>query len=41
MARSFYEGSRRIANTRIKSELGVKLLYPTYREGLRSLTPSR
>ena len=34
MARSFYEGSRRIANTRIKSELGVKLRYPTYREGL-------
>jgi nucleoside-diphosphate-sugar epimerase len=37
MARSFYEGSRRIANTRIKSELGVKLRYPTYREGLASL----
>ena len=37
MARSFYEGSRRIANARIKSELGVKLRYPTYREGLASL----
>jgi nucleoside-diphosphate-sugar epimerase len=37
MARSFYEGSRRIANGRIKSELGVKLRYPTYREGLSSL----
>jgi nucleoside-diphosphate-sugar epimerase len=37
MARSFYEGSRRIANTRIKSELGVKLRYPTYREGLAAL----
>ena len=37
MARSFYEGSRRIANARIKSELGVKLRYPTYREGLRAL----
>jgi nucleoside-diphosphate-sugar epimerase len=37
MARSFYEGSRRIANTRIKSELGVTLRYPTYREGLASL----
>jgi dTDP-4-dehydrorhamnose reductase len=37
MARSFYEGSRRIANDRIKSELGVKLRYPTYREGLSSL----
>jgi len=37
MARSFYEGSRRIANQRIKSELGVRLRYPTYREGLASL----
>jgi nucleoside-diphosphate-sugar epimerase len=37
IARSFYEGSRRIANTRIKSELGVKLHYPTYREGLAGL----
>jgi nucleoside-diphosphate-sugar epimerase len=39
MARSFYEGSRRIGNSRIKSELGVKLRYPTYREGLASLVP--
>ena len=37
MARSFYEGSRRIKNTRIKSELGVKLRYPTYREGLAAM----
>jgi len=37
MARSFYEGSRRIGNARIKSELGVALAYPTYREGLASL----
>ena len=37
MARSFYEGSRRIRNARIKSELGVKLRYPTYREGLAAL----
>lgn len=37
MARSFYEGSRRIGNARIKSELGVELCYPTYREGLASL----
>jgi nucleoside-diphosphate-sugar epimerase len=40
MARSFYQGSRRIANARIKSELGVTLRYPTYREGLASLIPS-
>ncbi|MBM3543137.1 MAG: SDR family oxidoreductase [Alphaproteobacteria bacterium] len=37
MARSFYEGSRRIGNARIKSELGVTLRYPTYREGLAAL----
>ena len=37
MAQSFYEGSRRIANARIKSELGVTLRYPTYREGLAAL----
>ena len=41
MARSFYEGSRRIGNQRIKSELGVKLRYPTYREGLASLLSRR
>lgn len=39
MARSFYEGSRRIGNDRIKSELGVRLRYPTYREGLAALLP--
>ncbi|ODS01779.1 NAD(P)-dependent oxidoreductase [Methyloceanibacter superfactus] len=39
MARSFYEGSRRIGNALIKSELGVTLRYPTYREGLASLMP--
>jgi nucleoside-diphosphate-sugar epimerase len=37
MARSFYEGSRRIGNGLIKSELGVALRYPTYREGLAAL----
>ncbi|MEG6508289.1 SDR family oxidoreductase [Methyloligella sp. 2.7D] len=37
MARSFYADRRRIDNSRIKSELGVELAYPTYREGLASL----
>lgn len=37
MARSFYEGSRRIGNELIKSELGISLRYPTFREGLASL----
>ena len=39
MARTFYQGSRRIGNALIKSELGVRLRYPTYREGLVSLMP--
>jgi nucleoside-diphosphate-sugar epimerase len=39
LARSFYEGSRRIRNDLIKSELGISLCYPTYREGLVALLP--
>ncbi|MEM8801568.1 MAG: SDR family NAD(P)-dependent oxidoreductase, partial [Pseudomonadota bacterium] len=34
MARSFYAESKRVRNTRIKEELGVKLRYPDYRSGL-------
>jgi nucleoside-diphosphate-sugar epimerase len=37
MARSFYEDNRRIDNARIREELGVDLLYPSYREGLTAL----
>ena len=37
MARGFYDENKRIKNTRIKTELGVALAYPTYREGLRAL----
>jgi len=37
MARSFYEGNRRISNRRIRDELGVALRYPTYRDGLAAL----
>jgi nucleoside-diphosphate-sugar epimerase len=37
MARSFYAESKRVRNDRIKQDLGVKLLYPTYREGLAAL----
>jgi hypothetical protein len=38
-AKSFYDGSSRIRNDRIKSELGVTLTYPTFREGLAALVP--
>jgi nucleoside-diphosphate-sugar epimerase len=37
MARSFYAESKRVRNDRIKDELGVCLLYPTYRQGLVGL----
>lgn len=37
MARSFYSENKRVRNTRIKAELGVELLYPSYREGLRAV----
>ncbi len=37
MARTFYQDNRRVRNDRIKGELGVRLTYPTYREGLRAL----
>jgi hypothetical protein len=38
MAQSFYSENKRVRNDRIKRELGVRLSYPTYREGLASLT---
>lgn len=37
MARAFYRDNRRVRNDRIKRELGVRLLYPSWREGLASL----
>ncbi|MEY4984562.1 MAG: hypothetical protein RIR62_2828 [Pseudomonadota bacterium] len=37
MARSFYAESKRVRNDRIKDRLGVRLLFPTYREGLAAL----
>lgn len=40
MALSFYTDSKRVRNDRIKTELGVKLRYPTYREGLTALLNS-
>lgn len=37
MARSFYAESKRVRNDRIKTELGVRLAYPSYREGLAAV----
>ncbi len=37
MALSFYAESKRVKNDLIKTELGVVLRYPTYRQGLKAL----
>jgi nucleoside-diphosphate-sugar epimerase len=37
MAASFWSECKRVKNDRIRRDLGVALLYPTYREGLRAL----
>jgi hypothetical protein len=37
MAASFWVECKRVSNARIKGALGVELMYPTYREGLRAL----
>ncbi len=36
-ALSFYRDNRRVSNARIKKDLGVRLRWPTYREGLAGL----
>lgn len=41
MAQSFYSESKRVSNVRMKAELGVRLAYPTYREGLRAIFSHR
>ena len=37
MAQSFYDDNKRVSNRRIKEELGVRLRYPSYRDGLKDL----
>lgn len=37
MARAFYSENKRVSNARMKAELGVRLAYPTYREGLSAV----
>lgn len=37
MARSFYSENKRVANARMKAELGIHLKYPNYREGLTAI----
>lgn len=37
MMQSFYAANRRISNQKIKEALGIKLAYPSYKEGLSAL----
>jgi hypothetical protein len=37
MALSFWQDRRRIANNRIKRELGIQLRYPNFRVGLAAI----
>jgi nucleoside-diphosphate-sugar epimerase len=41
MALSFWQECRRVKNNKLKRDLGVRLRYPTYREGLRALFEER
>ncbi|KPP89100.1 MAG: nucleoside-diphosphate-sugar epimerase [Rhodobacteraceae bacterium HLUCCA08] len=41
MARSFYAESKRVRNDRIKRDLGIRLIHPDYRSGLRALLEHR
>lgn len=41
MALSFYGENRRVSNAKVKRELGIELLYPTYREGLSALAAEK
>ncbi len=40
MGRSFYGENKRVCNDRIKKELAVDLIYPTYRQGLAAIMRS-
>jgi hypothetical protein len=37
MALSFWADNKRVSNAKMKTELGVALAYPTYREGLAAM----
>ncbi len=41
MAASFYAENKRVRNHRLKTELGVALRYPTYRQGLAQILAGR
>ena len=37
MAQEFYSHNKRVSNTKLKRELNIQLIYPTYKEGLAHL----
>ena len=37
MARSFWAENRKVSGQRTQQELGLRWLYPSYREGLRAI----
>jgi len=37
MAKTFWQDNRRIDNSKIKNELGINLIYPTYKDGLKAI----
>ncbi|HLJ63752.1 MAG TPA: SDR family oxidoreductase [Stellaceae bacterium] len=41
MARSFYDDNKRVSNRRLKEWLGVRLAFPSYRDGLKALMSPR
>tara|TARA_B100000315_G_C14582525_1_gene591268 strand:- start:2379 stop:3239 length:861 start_codon:yes stop_codon:yes gene_type:complete len=40
IAKTFWQDNRRVDNAKIKNELGIQLIYPTYREGLKAIYQS-
>jgi nucleoside-diphosphate-sugar epimerase len=41
MARSFYGENKRVSNARLHRDIGIDLIYPTYRQGLQALLARR
>ena len=37
MAKSFYKEEKKVSNKKLKDELGYKLLFPSFKEGLFSI----
>jgi nucleoside-diphosphate-sugar epimerase len=40
MARSFYQEEKKVSNKKLKNELGYKLAFPSFKEGLLAIYKS-